>query len=350
MQFGSKIGVFRAERTEVDDEEDVPTVTTGEGITSTSFSVASAGRKLFRVSGELWKDEWVEPGAASPIARGDKIPSTVEFVVELSGERETGGELASGRLHWLWFRPEVVPAILNVCGSALNSNTAYTGKVGCSRVGMVQFGINPLGLVTVLAKDIGELPEWQQRIWVGHNLAPDGGVSKELTSIQNQQRIPLTKPPEDYLELGIQRVNEATMTAYDIAVFRAHDFTKELSGKVHRFRVHDQASLYELAKDLARLTADSIDAKAINPITAVQRSPLKALQSLLETKLSEAEAYKVMNPLFGIYELRLADAHLPGEDADSAFCLVGVDSTKPLAPVLHICCTKSESVAKTLVK
>ena len=140
MQFGSKIGVFRAERTEVDDEEDVPTFTTGEGITSTSFSVASAGRKLFRVSGELWKDEWVEPGAASPIARGDKIPSTVEFVVELSGERETGGELASGRLHWLWFRPEVVPAILNVCGSALNSNTAYTGKVGCSRVGMVQFG------------------------------------------------------------------------------------------------------------------------------------------------------------------------------------------------------------------
>ncbi len=93
MQFGSKIGVFRAERTEVDDEEDVPTVTTGEGITSTSFSVASAGRKLFRVSGELWKDEWVEPGAASPIARGDKIPSTVEFVVELLGERETGGNL-----------------------------------------------------------------------------------------------------------------------------------------------------------------------------------------------------------------------------------------------------------------
>ncbi len=58
----------------------------------------------------------------------------------------------------------------------------------------------------------------------------------------------------------------------------------------------------------------------------------------------------MMNPLFGIYELRLADAHLPGEDADSAFCLVGVDSTEPLAPVLHICCTKSESVAKTLVK
>ncbi len=86
---------------------------------------------------------------------------------------------------------------------------------------------------------------------------------------------PFDKPPEDYLELGIQRVNEATMTAYDIAVFRAHDFTKELSGKVHRFRVHDQASLYELAKDLARLTADSIDAKAIYSITRYSEARLR---------------------------------------------------------------------------
>ncbi len=341
IQFGTKIRIFRAERTEVDDEEDVPTFSSGEGITSSAFSVGSAGRKLLRVSGELWKDEWVEPGAASPIARGDRVPSNVEFVVEASGERRSGAELSSGRVHWLWFRSEVVPAIMNVRGSVLSWNTAHTGKVGCSRTGTVQFGINPLGLVNVLAKDIGDLPEWQQRLWVAYNVAPDGGVSKELTLIQNQQRIPETKPPEDYLELGVRRVNEASGAAFGIAIFRPHDFTRELCSRAHRFRAHDKASLYELAKDLARLTADSIDAKAINEITKSKAGSLKALESVLATKIPAAEAHDMMGPLFGIYELRLADAHLPSSDADAALALVGVDPLKPYVhqghQLLHAC-------------
>ncbi len=36
--------------------------------------------------------------------------------------------------------------------------------------------------------------------------------------------------------------------------------------KIHRFRAVDEPSFYALAKDLARLTADSLDANAMQQI------------------------------------------------------------------------------------
>jgi len=210
----------------------------------------------------------------------------VDFIVEASGERKTGAELASARVHWLWFRPDVVPAIFAVRGSVLDWNTAFTGRVGCSPAYKVEFGINPLGLLTVLAKDIGELPEWHQRLWVSHNVAPDGGISKELRLIQNEQKWPDTQAPENFLKTALNRLNDASKASFDIDVIRPHKDFEDILDSCHRFRAHDKASLYSLAKDIARVTADSIDAGAINAAIKIKENPLKALQALVALKLA----------------------------------------------------------------
>jgi hypothetical protein len=53
-----------------------------------------------------------------------------------------------------------------------------------------------LGLITVYAKDLAYLPEWQQQIWAGFNISPEGGISKELYASQVKAVAPRTLAPK----------------------------------------------------------------------------------------------------------------------------------------------------------
>lgn len=115
-------------------------------------------------------------------------------------------------------------------------------------------------------------------------------------------------------------------------LFRSHPQRAELLRKSHRFRAHDRNGLFALAKDIARLTADSLDTMALQnlvpPPKGEEWRSLKSLEKVLGTKVSTADARVMMTPLFGVYELRLADAHLPSSDIDLALVNVGIDSSK----------------------
>jgi hypothetical protein len=95
-----------------------------------------------------------------------------------------------------------------------------------------------------------------------------------------------------------------------------------------------QAGFFALAKDLARLTADSIDAAAIQNFVAPPKGErwgsLKSLEKLLAEKTGGQKARDLLTPLVGIYELRNADAHLAGSNIDDAFSMVCVDRSQPI--------------------
>lgn len=145
MPFGSKTAVFHVARTDVDEEEDVPTYgfPTDDGVKSESWTKEDHGRKLFRVQGELWRNEWIDPAATSPLIRGDKTPSTVFFITDAEGTQENKDTLTQGS-RWLWFRPDVVVPLAHRRGGSLRWHTRYTGSVGCSPDYSVHFGINKL--------------------------------------------------------------------------------------------------------------------------------------------------------------------------------------------------------------
>ena len=44
--------------------------------------------------------------------------------------------------------------------------------------------MNSAGLINVYAYDVARLPMWQQRLWVGHNVTPNGPPSTELLQAQ----------------------------------------------------------------------------------------------------------------------------------------------------------------------
>jgi hypothetical protein len=354
--FGSSAAFIFIGRKDVDAQEDVPVVgPSDENIASETWTKKFEDKKLIRIQGELWRNEWVEPAEQSPRVRGDKLPPSVFFITDAKGTSHNADDL-EGTGGWLWFRPEVIVAVSKRRGGGLRWYTRDTGGVRSSPGSYKHFGVNPLGLVNVFAKDIGHLAEWEQKIWAGFNVGPEGGVSDELLAAQAEGRPAETQAPEALLPKALTLLNEAAMARFGLRLFRAHPDFDALMADTHRFRAIDQAGLFSLAKDLARLTADSIDAGAIQRVVPPPKGTtwgsLKSIENLVATRVGPEKARSLLGPLVGIYELRLADAHLAGSGIDEAFALARVDRTQPFVFqgywLLHSCLSSLYSILESL--
>jgi hypothetical protein len=334
MPYGEQMAVFHMSRTDVDPDEDVPVLPlpNDENVESSSWTRSYKGMKLFRIEGELWRTEWISPADLSPVVRGDAVPPTVFFVTDAAGKQEHRETLkAEGR--WLWFRPEVISTLAHRRGGSLRWYTRDTGAVECSPSYHVHFGVNSLGLVNVYAKDIALLPDWQQKLWAGFNLIPEGKVSAELLASQAVAKPADTQAPEPFLAHGLDQLDELAQQVFGTKLLRHHDQVPELLLKAHRFRATDRAGLLALAKDVARLTADSLDTSAMQRIVAppsgTKWGSLKSLEHLIASKIGAEDARKLMGPLFQVYDLRHSDAHLAGDEIDKTLVLLGVDLKAP---------------------
>ena len=354
--FGSSAAVTFVGREDVDVQEDVPAIgPSDENIVSTSWTKKFEGKKLIRIEGELWRNEWVDPADQSPRVRGDKLPPSVFFITDAKGTRHSADTL-EGTGGWLWFRPEVIMAVSQRRGGGLRWYTSNTGGVKNSPGSYLHFGVNALGLVNVFAKDIGYLAEWEQKIWAGYNVGPEGGVSEELLAAQAEGRPADTQAPEAFLPQAFVLLNEVTTAKFGFRLFREHaDFDALMAG-AHRFRATDQAGVFSLAKDLARLTANSIDTGAIQKIVAPPKGEkwgsLKSLEHLVGFKVGPETARSLLGPILGIYKLRHADAHLAGSNIDEAFALASVDRTQQFVfqgyRLLHSCVSSLYSILEAL--
>ena len=112
--FSGGAHVVMAGRKNVDFAEDVPRYEfPDDGKTwSESYVIEPKGPKLVRAMSEIWKQEWITPATASPRVAGDEVQSTLEFIVDNEGRKETSQSLKAP-LRWLWFHPEVVNDLLN---------------------------------------------------------------------------------------------------------------------------------------------------------------------------------------------------------------------------------------------
>lgn len=357
MLYGGKTAIFHMSRTDVDFQEDVPVfgLPTDDNVKSESRTIEDTGRKLYRVEGELWRTEWIEPASQSPIIRGDEIPPTIFFIIDAEGKMENRKMLVAGG-RWLWFRPEVMPALVHRRGGSLRWYTRDTGSVGCSPDYTVHFGVNSLGLINVYAKDIALLPDWQQKIWSGYNVGPEGKVSEELLASQVNAEPATTQAPEGFLAKGMAQLVHLAKAKLGIDILKQHVEVPGLIVRAHRFRSTDKVGLFSLAKDLSRLTADRLDASAIQklviPPKSVKWGSLKSLENLLATQIDPQVARAILSPLVGIYELRHGDAHLPSSELDEAFSLVGLDKSAPYVTqgyqLLYACVSSLYSIVKVI--
>lgn len=288
----------------------------------------------FWIRGALWRTEWVEAGSLSTRVRGDSDPHTITFALENDGTRAAADQLM-GAMSWLYFEPTVVSALLRHRSAKLRWATAETGSLGATANG-VHFGVNILGLITVFAKDIGRLQPWEQRLWSAHNVTPDGGVSRELFAAQMEVNPAATVAPEKQLLGALTDLDAAFTRRHGSPLLREHVTVPLLAGRAHRFAAAEADGLLDLAKELTRIFIERIEVDAIIKAIALPKadkkpSSLKALEKLVANYRSHAEASAMMAPLFGIYDLRLADAHLGLGRVASGLNRAGVDGTLPAA-------------------
>jgi len=243
--YGSSTAVFWAGRKDIDPQEDVPVFTeaTEDQMDSDHWEVNSKGPKLFLVMGELWKDEWIDAGTLSTRVRKDETLGTNYFITDSKGKKETKETLVNEESRWLWFKPEVINALIACRGGWLKWYTGNTGAVSASPDGNIHFGINSIGLVNAYAQDVGFLPDWHQRIWAGFNCAPEGGVSEELLASQMEAKPANTFAPEVSFVKSIDILNKLFLKKTGHLLFRSHKDKKEIIDKIHRFRATDRTGL-----------------------------------------------------------------------------------------------------------
>jgi len=331
------VAVFRSWRTDVDDEIDVPTFgpesSDNTDYESHSF-IRESERTVFMIEGEVWRDEWVEPADKSTRIRGDEVPPSAFFITDASGARESRATLDHEDVGKnLWFRGQVVPNILQRRGSTMTWYTGNTGGIELTAGRNVHFGMNGLGLINVYAYDVCRLPDWQQQIWAGFNVSPEGKVSDELLAAQMQTRPARTYAPERLFAESLDEIDKSFADKFGKPLLRSHQSTAEILRSVHRFRSFDHGGLLALAKDVARLTADRIDVIQLHAIVSPTKGEmwrsLKSLEKVVGSVNSGVDPRSLLAPLVGIYELRLGDAHLPADQIDEAFQLARIGRSRP---------------------
>lgn len=333
--FGQKIAVSHAGRIDVDEDEDVPDMAsfpTDENVKSEFYERSFNGKKLYRIMSELWKYEWINPSKTSPITLGQEENIDIFYIVDAVGNKESAKELSNGG-KWLWFSPDLVLALLSKRGGFLKWYSKDTGSLSCAPPWRVHFGVNDLGFITVYAKDIGELPLWQQQIWAGHNISPEGGISKELHASQVRAEPASTHAPEAFFKRVLNEINEASKRKLNIKFFRGHQAVDDIINSINRFRAIDDKGLFSLAKDIARVIVDDVDVEALQKIVippkGIKWGSLKTIENFLTLEISQEMARQITSPFVGVYELRHGDAHLPSSEIEKAFKLIKIDRNLP---------------------
>ncbi|WP_416799474.1 hypothetical protein [Ciceribacter azotifigens] len=334
---GTTWAMFKAWRTDVDPEEEVPDFSGNDDeATETESTTGVRGDEggRFLVAGEMWRGEWIEPAAKS-CRIGYEEPDEA-LMVQIDGG---GGRVDLKTLNYeevgkyLWFKPEVVNDLLSRRGASMNWYTHDTGGISPSPDWLLHFGVNKLGLINAYAYDVARRPLWERRIWAAHNCRPDGGVSEELLQVQMACNPANTKSPEFLIHNAISWLAHVFQEKFAAELLRNHHEIEVLEGRIHRFRAIDENGLRSLAKDVVKATIERINKNSLLIAlgeSGSDKGTLKLLQSLLAKYTDETYAYSRMSPLFGVYDLRAADAHLSSSDVEECYVRIGVDRSAPL--------------------
>lgn len=331
--FGGSWAMFRAWRTDVDEEEDAP-VMGPETDENTDYEKSEGDKSGFdgvRVEGEFWRDEWIDHQGISKRVRGDADTNLPQFIVETDSTRIASSELNNEDVgRWLWFRSSIVNELLGLRGFSLEWYTAETGSIHSTSGYRVHFGLNSADFITVYAYDIARLPSWEQHLWAAHNAVPEGKVSSELLDSQVKAQPASTHAVEELLFEVMSMLENGFKQEFNVSIF-SHDLDRiEALKKISRFESKDQASLLRLAKEIVRVFSDRLNVKELRTLSAHANKDKfgsnKLLQDILSQKVGEDTARKVFGPIVGAYDMRVGDAHPTSSKIDEALELAGIDS------------------------
>ena len=330
--FPGRVHVMTSGYNEIHPEDDVPTfnpLKEFDQMYSESKILEGKPVTRYRVVSELRRFEWMTPGKTSVIV-GDEDEGSLSFYADADGGMKTGDELEYPP-QWLWFRNDVINRVLQYRGSSYKWYSADTGSIDINSDWRLHFGVNKLGLINVLAKDIVRLPLWQQELWKGYNVPPEGGVSEELLMSQMKCEPAETESVEDLFVKMLYNVSEGFKWLTHQNLLQGVPTTDNMRRKINRFAVQQDDDVFGLAKEIVKVTAESFNVAVLRSLLVLEGDKkkfgtLKLFQEFLGKYVQQDVAYKIMSPLFNLYELRLADAHKQSSEVGVALEALGIQA------------------------
>lgn len=332
--YGGTFASFKVWRTDVDEEEDAPIMgkETDENTNYEQFTGHINGEKGVRVEGEFWRNEWIENNSKSVRIRRDTDNMLPNFIVETDGSRMPSHDLNNEDVgRWLWFKSNIINELISHRGFYLDWYTAKTGGIKSTSGYQIHFGINSEDLINVYAYDIARLNPWEQHLWSAYNVVPTGKISDELFGSQVKVTPASTYAVENILLEVMGLLERDFKKLYNINLFTNEIDEYDYSKKIIRFNSQDTASLLRLAKDLVRFFSDRLNIKGLRTISShSDKDKLgsnKLLQDIISQKIGIEKAKEVMGVIFGVYDMRLGDAHPTSSQIQESLKLAKIDSS-----------------------
>jgi len=332
--YGMETAVLHMWRESVNPNEDVPEMPHPAAETAAkteSFTVKAEGRKLSTLCGTIRLKHWIPPAAKSPRIRSDEVESPVPFQVENQEQKSLAGNALKKYRGWLWFKPSVIGHLLGQPKSCIKWFTQDTGEVGPAANQLLHFGINRIGLINVLGYEMGQLPEWVQKMWVTHNVGPEGALSQELHMAQNLARPANTTAPESILWQNLQLLQKRSTLAYGQPLLRQMPHDSEFFRMIHRFYCDSFEDVCELCKELHRIVCEPIDIGLLNSkidaanAEAANKQKLRQIKRLaLWLNTLKLDGRKITQALAGVADLRQGDAHAKSSELRESLKLFGI--------------------------
>lgn len=330
---GGSWTLIRAHRTDFDEGEDVPLLKS-ENDNNTVVEAFQGERKRIlgtRVDGKFWGNEWIKHLDKSPRIRGDTEDNLPNFIIDTSGLTVPSQELNNEEIgRWLWFRPEVIKALLECRGFTMEWCTRDTGLIMSTSGFQTHFGLNSADLVNVYASDIARLAPWEQRIWAAHNVSPDGKLSKELSQAQILVTPADTIAPESLLFSELERLSEVFTNKYGKELF-THQIAQNAFKEISRFNCLNRPSLLTLSKNLVRVFSDRLNVNVLKEISSAKNKQslgsIKLFESIISQTVEPDLAHSMFSVVVGVYQMRISDAHPTSSNIDEAIKLAKIDTS-----------------------
>lgn len=241
-----------------------------------------------------------------------------------------GDELREHR-GWLWFKPSVIRALLQRPKTIFRWCTNNTGEIGSSSNHLLHFGINEAGLINVLGYKMGETPEWVQRQWVTHNVAPEGGLSQELHMSQNLGSPALTRAPEVVIWNNLNRLNTVVTDAVGSPLFKGLAEKDHFFRTIHRFYGESFETVCLLAKELHRAISEKINVDTLNSQFNPEQQRVARENNYRQIRRLDLwltglgfDGRELTKVLSAVNDLRQGDAHATGSSLRGSLPLLGI--------------------------
>lgn len=230
----------------------------------------------------------------------------------------------------LYFKPDVMNALLATQEARIEWKEKYNGKISSSSDSPLDFSTNDTGLINAIAKDVAMLPPPEKCIWASHSYKLNDEMWEKVKKEQNK-RVQLethygsTQAPETLLFYTLDSINRVFRDKFEVVLFSGHDDLETFTRKIHRFRAVDEDGLRALAKDVVRRSIERMDKQNLLRALGENEADLEPLEILEKLLIKHTGDEEQMVPLFELDSLGKVGAHSESSDVENYYASLGID-------------------------